>query len=226
MAPGQRRETVCSSDSAPARRVSGTWITISPTRSAPTLIPGLMMPRSSSWTAAAPGKPLPSGDGNNGRIEHVQTINWPNSLGLFYAEFTEFLGFTPNADEWKVMGLAPYGKPGVDLSCFLDPEADPYKVHTDRLTGKVERPYSGWPTCARLASRTGKRHQRPSQRYRLCRSGLVRNRDDERRSAGPGENAQQKSVPGWRRRAQFQSQRQNCCLWHRRQHFCPACRFR
>ena len=54
--------------------------------------------------------------GSNGRIEHVQTINWPNSLGLFYAQFTEFLGFTPNADEWKVMGLAPYGKPGVDLS--------------------------------------------------------------------------------------------------------------
>jgi carbamoyltransferase len=85
--------------------------------------------------------------GNNGHIEHVQTINWPNSLGLFYAEFTGFLGFTPNADEWKVMGLAPYGKPGVDLSCFLAPEADPYRVYTDRLTGKGGRAYSGWPTA-------------------------------------------------------------------------------
>jgi carbamoyltransferase len=83
--------------------------------------------------------------GSEGRIEHVLTINWPNSLGLFYAEFTGFLGFTPNADEWKVMGLAPYGKPGVDLSCFLDPEAGPYKVHTDRLTGNGGGPYSGWP---------------------------------------------------------------------------------
>ena len=84
--------------------------------------------------------------GNNGQIEHVQTISWPNSLGLFYSEFTGFLGFTPNADEWKVMGLAPYGKPGVDLSYFLAPEANPYKVYTDRLTGKGGRAYSGWPT--------------------------------------------------------------------------------
>jgi carbamoyltransferase len=85
--------------------------------------------------------------GNNGYIEHVQTINWPNSLGLFYSEFTRFLGFTPNADEWKVMGLAPYGKPGVDLRRFLAPEAGPYRVYSDRLTGQGERAYSGWPTA-------------------------------------------------------------------------------
>jgi carbamoyltransferase len=85
--------------------------------------------------------------GNNGYIEHVQTINWPNSLGLFYSEFTRFLGFTPNADEWKVMGLAPYGKPGVDLRCFLAPEAGPYRVSSDRLTGQGGRAYSGWPTA-------------------------------------------------------------------------------
>ena len=58
--------------------------------------------------------------GSNGRVEHVLTINWPNSLGLFYAQFTGFLGFTPNADEWKVMGLAPYGQHGVDLRTFLE----------------------------------------------------------------------------------------------------------
>jgi carbamoyltransferase len=85
--------------------------------------------------------------GSDGRIEHVLTINWPNSLGLLYAEFTGFLGFTPNADEWKVMGLAPYGKPGVDLSCFLDPKESPYKVHADRLTGNGGGPYSGWPAA-------------------------------------------------------------------------------
>src|SRR5208337_3693813 len=73
--------------------------------------------------------------GSKGRIEHLQTINWPDSLGLFYARFTEFLGFTPNADEWKVMGLAPYGEPGVNLRAFLEPEASPYKVHTALLMG-------------------------------------------------------------------------------------------
>ena len=83
--------------------------------------------------------------GSKGRIEHVLTINWPDSLGLFYATFTEFLGFVPNADEWKVMGLAPYGKPGVDLSAFLDSHAAPYKVHTDRLLGNGRGHFSGWP---------------------------------------------------------------------------------
>lgn len=88
--------------------------------------------------------------GNKGRVEHVQTINWPDSLGHFYAVFTGFLGFVPNADEWKVMGLAPYGKPGVDLSMFLDVKTQPYQVHTNRLTGNGGAPYSGWP--AALAS--------------------------------------------------------------------------
>jgi carbamoyltransferase len=83
--------------------------------------------------------------GSKGRVEHIQTINWPNSLGLFYARFTEFLGFTPNADEWKVMGLAPYGQPGVDLSAFLEPATFPYKVHVDRLMGDGASGFSGWP---------------------------------------------------------------------------------
>jgi carbamoyltransferase len=83
--------------------------------------------------------------GRNGRIEHLQTIDWPNSLGLFYARFTEFLGFTPNADEWKVMGLAPYGKPGADLSTFLDITVAPYLVDMARLLGDGSGLFSGWP---------------------------------------------------------------------------------
>ncbi|KUG08019.1 carbamoyltransferase family protein [Solirubrum puertoriconensis] len=35
----------------------------------------------------------------------------PHSLGLFYAAFTEFLGFRPNSDEWKIMALAARGNP-------------------------------------------------------------------------------------------------------------------
>ena len=57
--------------------------------------------------------------GRNGQIEHISTVPWPNSLGLFYAKMTEHLGFEPYADEWKVMGLAPYGEPGIDLSGFI-----------------------------------------------------------------------------------------------------------
>jgi len=83
--------------------------------------------------------------GSKGRVEHVLTINWPNSLGLFYAQFTGFLGFTPNADEWKVMGLAPYGQPGVDLRMFLETDATPYRVHVDRLIGNGSGPYANFP---------------------------------------------------------------------------------
>jgi carbamoyltransferase len=41
----------------------------------------------------------------------VKRIPYPNSLGVFYAAVTEFLGFMPNLDEWKVMGAAAYGDP-------------------------------------------------------------------------------------------------------------------
>ena len=71
--------------------------------------------------------------GRNGRLEHVLTIPFPDSIGFFYSGFTEFLGFTPNSDEWKVMGLAPYGKPGLDLSAFIDVKAEPYRIHTRQL---------------------------------------------------------------------------------------------
>src|SRR5271169_2539083 len=68
--------------------------------------------------------------GRDGRLEHVWTIPWPNSLGLFYAQFTQYLGFQPYSDEWKVMGLAPYGEPGINLRDFIVPDDNPYKVST------------------------------------------------------------------------------------------------
>lgn len=44
--------------------------------------------------------------GKENKIEELKTIELPHSLGLFYGTFTEFLGFTPHSDEWKVMALA------------------------------------------------------------------------------------------------------------------------
>jgi len=83
--------------------------------------------------------------GSTGRVYPVLTIDWPDSLGLFYATFTAFLGFVPNADEWKVMGLAPYGRPGVDLSMFLDVKATPYKANWGLLHASGSNPFSDWP---------------------------------------------------------------------------------
>ena len=49
-----------------------------------------------------------------GKDHYIQSdsyITFPHSLGLLYSAFTYHLGFKVNCDEYKVMGLAPYGKP-------------------------------------------------------------------------------------------------------------------
>ena len=46
---------------------------------------------------------------NKNKINTFQSTMWPHSLGLLYAAITQFLGFTPHSDEWKVMALAAYG---------------------------------------------------------------------------------------------------------------------
>lgn len=79
----------------------------------------------------------------DGNIEPVEIINFPNSLGLFYAKFTKYLGFKPLSDEWKVMGLAPYGKNGIDLKEFITNEEVPYKVHWKKFFGKGLTDVSG-----------------------------------------------------------------------------------
>jgi carbamoyltransferase len=80
--------------------------------------------------------------GRDGRLEHVLTIPFPDSVGYFYSEFTEYLGFQRNSDEWKVMGLAPYGKPGVDLRAFIEANASPYKVHVRKLIASGAAPFA------------------------------------------------------------------------------------
>lgn len=49
------------------------------------------------------------GEGN--KIKPVWQIDFPHSLGLLYSAFTYFTGFKVNSGEYKLMGLAPYGKP-------------------------------------------------------------------------------------------------------------------
>ena len=49
------------------------------------------------------------GKGND--LEIKKEIHFPHSLGLLYSAFTYYLGFKVNSGEYKLMGLAPYGKP-------------------------------------------------------------------------------------------------------------------
>ncbi len=48
-------------------------------------------------------------EGKNDEIVCIKQQHFPNSLGLLYSAFTYFLGFAVNSDEYKIMGLAPYG---------------------------------------------------------------------------------------------------------------------
>ncbi len=48
---------------------------------------------------------------NNNKITPLKRIDFPNSLGLLYSTFTAHMGFKVNEDEYKLMGLAAYGKP-------------------------------------------------------------------------------------------------------------------
>jgi carbamoyltransferase len=49
--------------------------------------------------------------GKGNQIEVMDTVSYPHSLGVFYTTLTQFLGFPHYGDEYKVMGLAPYGAP-------------------------------------------------------------------------------------------------------------------
>jgi len=96
------------------------------------------------WETAAMG----IGEGSSLRLE--QSVRFPHSLGLLYSTITAYMGFRVNDDEWKVMGLAPYGKPAyadrirqlihvdgeggfrLDLSYF-DHHAGVNRAHTPKL---------------------------------------------------------------------------------------------
>jgi carbamoyltransferase len=57
------------------------------------------------WCTASIGR------GCGARIELLRELRFPHSLGMLYAAITEFCGFRPNGDEYKIMGLAAYGQP-------------------------------------------------------------------------------------------------------------------
>ena len=65
--------------------------------------------------------------GKKNKIEILNEINFPHSLGLLYSAFTYYLGFKINSGEYKVMGLAPYGKPkykDIILNNLIDVKQD------------------------------------------------------------------------------------------------------
>ena len=98
--------------------------------------------------------------GRGAEIERKLSISLPHSIGLFYSAFTAFLGFEVNEGEYKVMGMAAFGKPRhydrvrslvtlrddggfeIEQSCFefLAPEALPYSGEFLRRFGAPRQP--------------------------------------------------------------------------------------
>jgi len=73
-------------------------------------------PRAAILTADGVGEwaTLTAGTGARGEkttISLLREVRFPHSLGMLYSTFTAYLGFAVNEDEYKVMGLAAYGRP-------------------------------------------------------------------------------------------------------------------
>jgi len=73
--------------------------------------------------------------GKNNKIDILKELHFPHSLGLLYSAFTYFLGFKVNGGEYKVMGLAPYGRPifkNIILDKLIDLKEDgSFKLNMD-----------------------------------------------------------------------------------------------
>ncbi len=97
-----------------------------------------------------------------GEMKHLETLDFPNSIGVFYAGITEMLGFEPFSDEWKVMGLAAYGKPTVDLQKLIRSTEESYWVDGRRFFGTSDSDRRGLEEVVgprRNGEDLGERHQ-------------------------------------------------------------------
>ncbi|MHC4660408.1 MAG: carbamoyltransferase family protein [Planctomycetota bacterium] len=87
------------------------------------------------------------GFGRDNRIEVLDKVVFPHSLGLFYTMVTQYLGFPKYGDEGKVMGLAPYGEPEyVDKMrdiVHIKPK-DLFKLNLDYFTHHVHGVDMSW----------------------------------------------------------------------------------
>lgn len=83
-------------------------------------------------------------EGKGDQLNLLKSWEYPQSLGVFYAMITQHLGFDFGEDEYKVMGMASYGRPTVDVSWLLKPDGDGYHFDTSvlRKPGTGEPPLS------------------------------------------------------------------------------------
>ena len=97
--------------------------------------------------------------GRDNRLEVLERVLFPHSLGIFYTAVTQWLGFTKYGDEGKVMGLAPYGDPERFLPKMRELvklEGDSFELELDFFVHHKEGVDMTWdeqtPTIGRLFS--------------------------------------------------------------------------
>ena len=86
--------------------------------------------------------------GKGSHLEIVKEINFPHSLGLLYSAFTYYTGFRVNSGEYKLMGLAPYGKPrfkGLIFKNLVEVKPDG--------SFKLNMEYFGYPTSLKMINK-------------------------------------------------------------------------
>ncbi len=94
------------------------------------------------------------GIGRGNRINVLGSVLFPHSLGILYTAFTQFLGFPKYGDEYKMMGLAAYGKPRFapqvrrivrteSGNCRLDLDYFTHHSHGVKMTWDGCEPMSG-----------------------------------------------------------------------------------
>lgn len=94
-------------------------------------------------------------DGRKGRLHRKHSVTYPHSIGYFYSMLTRYLGFRPQRDEYKIMGLAAHGGPDLLPAMRRLLTVDPNE-------GTV-----------RLDLRYFDHHRRPSARRRLFSDQMI-----------------------------------------------------
>ncbi len=80
--------------------------------------------------------------GQGETLELLDCYQYPDSIGIFYGEMTEQLGFTRFSDEWKVMGLASYGNARFDMNPVIQSTGSRYHVEARKLYGRDRKDHA------------------------------------------------------------------------------------
>ncbi|MCP4125056.1 MAG: hypothetical protein GY751_25250 [Bacteroidetes bacterium] len=95
--------------------------------------------------ASGDGIALQKAVGKDGALKMIEQISRTNSLGVFYSMMSQFCGFVRDTDEYKLMGLAPYGNPAIhELDPILEIVKGGYIFHPGFM--KVLEPGAAQPT--------------------------------------------------------------------------------